>query len=91
MTMTDDTVLDGNAAAGVLDEVFRFEATTTVVTCASCRASGPIGGAVVYLSDMGTVVRCARCTEVLIRAAELRGRIVVDLRGAQAISVAVPG
>jgi ribosomal protein S27E len=91
MTMTDDNVLDGNAAAGVLDEVFRFEATTTVVTCAGCGASGPLGAAVVYLSDMGTVVRCAQCSAVLIRCAELRDRVVVDLRGAATISVAVPG
>jgi hypothetical protein len=91
MTMTDDTVLDGNAAAGVLDEVFRFEATTTIVTCAACRSTGPLGGAVVYLSDMGTVVRCRSCSAVLIRAAELRDRVMVDLRGAAAISVVVPG
>ena len=91
MTMTDDTALDGNAAAGVLDTLFRFEATTTIVTCASCGSTGPLGGAVVYMSDMGTVVRCRQCTAALIRAAELRDRIVVDLRGASSISVAVPG
>jgi Family of unknown function (DUF6510) len=91
MTMTDDTVLDGNAAAGVLDAVFRFEATTTIVTCAACHAAGPLGGTVVYLSDIGTVVRCRHCSAVLIRAAELRDRIVVDLRGAATITVAVPG
>jgi ribosomal protein S27E len=89
--MTDDGVLDGNAAAGLLDEVFMFEATTAVVTCAGCGASGPIGAAVVYASAMGTVVRCARCSEVLIRGAELPGRIVVDMRGAATIALPVPG
>jgi hypothetical protein len=91
MTMTDETVLDGNAAAGLLDEVFRVEATTAIVTCAGCGASGPIGAAVVYVSDMGTVVRCVQCSEVLIRCAEIRDRVVADMRGAATISLALPG
>jgi Family of unknown function (DUF6510) len=87
MTMSEDWVLDGNAAAGLLAEVFTTEATTAVVTCAGCGASGPIGAAVVYASEMGVVVRCAACSEVLIRAAELRERVVVDMRGAASISL----
>jgi hypothetical protein len=83
--------LDGNAAAGLLAEVFTAEATTAVVTCAGCGASGPLGAAVAYISDMGTVVRCATCMEVLIRGAEIRDRVVVDMRGAAAISLSVPG
>jgi hypothetical protein len=91
MTMTDDSTLDGNAAAGVLGAVFRLEATTTVVTCASCGAAGPLGGAVAYVTEMGAVVRCRECSAVLIRAAELRDRVVLDLRGAATIAVPVPG
>jgi hypothetical protein len=83
--------LDGNAAAGLLAEVFTAEATTAVVTCAGCGASGPLGAAVVYISDMGTVVRCATCSEVLMRGAEIRDRVVLDMRGAAAISLSVPG
>jgi ribosomal protein S27E len=91
MTMTDDSVLDGNAAAGLLDEVFMVEATMAVVTCAGCGASGPLGAAVVYASAIGTVIRCSSCSEVLIRGAEQRDRIVVDMRGAATISLPVPG
>ena len=83
--------LDGNAAAGLLDEVFRVEATTAVVTCAGCGASGPLGAAIAYISEMGTVVRCATCSEVLIRGAEIRDRVVLDMRGAAAIALTVPG
>ena len=32
--------LDGNAAAGLLAEVFTMEATTAVVTCAGCGGPG---------------------------------------------------
>ena len=83
--------LDGNAAAGLLAEVFTVEATTAVVTCAGCGASGPLGAAVAYVSDIGTVVRCATCEEVLIRGAEIRDRVVLDMRGAAAISLRLPG
>jgi hypothetical protein len=91
MTMSDDRMLDGNAAAGLLAELFTVEATTAVVTCAGCGTAGPIGAAAVYATDMGLVVRCVHCSAVLIRGAELRDRIVLDLRGAATISVAVPG
>jgi hypothetical protein len=89
--MTDDSMLDGNAAAGLFDAVFMVEATTAVVTCAGCGASGPLGAAMASVTEMGTVVRCAHCSEVLIRGAELRDRIVVDMRGAAAIALPVPG
>jgi len=90
MTM-DERKLDGNAAAGVLDEVFRFEATTMVVTCAGCGTAGPIGAAMAYVTEMGTVVRCVECSSVLIRCAEIRDRVVLDMRGAASISLELPG
>ena len=83
--------LDGNAAAGLLAEVFTMEATTAIVTCAGCGGSGPLGAAVAYVTEMGTVVRCANCDEPLIRAAEIRDRVVFDMRGAASIGLIVPG
>jgi hypothetical protein len=79
--------LDGNAAAGLLAEVFTVEATTAVVTCASCGGSRPLGEAIAYVSDMGTVIRCATCSEVVIRAAEIRERVMLDMRGAASIAL----
>ena len=83
--------LDGNAAAGVLAEVFALETTTAIVTCAGCGGSGPLGAAVVYATEMGTVVRCANCDQPLIRAAEIRDRVMVDMRGTASMSLAVGG
>jgi hypothetical protein len=83
--------LDGNAAAGLLAEVFTIEATTAVVTCAGCGGSGPLGAAVAYVSEMGTVVRCANCGEPLIRAAEIRDRVVFDMRGTATMALAAGG
>jgi NAD-dependent SIR2 family protein deacetylase len=83
--------LDGNAAAGLLAEVFTVEATTAVVTCAGCGGSGPLASAVVYANEMGTIVRCANCDQPLIRAAEIRGRVVLDMRGAATMAFAAGG
>ena len=40
--------LDGNAAAGDLEQIFAFEVTTAVGTCANCGAVGAVGGTNVY-------------------------------------------
>jgi hypothetical protein len=79
--MTDESTLDGNAAAGLLSEVFTPEATVAVVRCASCGGEGPVGGAAVYADAPGLVIRCTSCTGVLMRFARIRGRLVADLRG----------
>ena len=44
----DATMLDGNAVAGLLQEVFAVEMTTAVTTCAGCGASEPIGAMHVF-------------------------------------------
>jgi len=65
----DELKLDGNAAAGNLEQIFAFEITTAVGTCANCGASGAVGGAGVYSQAPGIVVRCPACEGVLLRLA----------------------
>ena len=77
----DDLRLDGNAAAGLLSELFSVEATEALLTCAHCGARGAVGAVHVYARGPGTVLRCPSCTQVLIRIARVRGRLVADLRG----------
>jgi Family of unknown function (DUF6510) len=80
MTM-DELRLDGNAAAGLLDEIFRVEATTAVVTCVGCGERGALGEAHVYARGPGLVMRCPGCEDVLMRFARIGGRLVADARG----------
>jgi uncharacterized protein DUF6510 len=77
----EDQRLDGNAAAGLLSEVFTPEATAAVVRCASCGGEGAVGAAAVYAEAPGLVIRCAHCSDVVMRFARIRGRLVADLRG----------
>jgi Family of unknown function (DUF6510) len=37
------TRLDGNAAAGVLSQVFYGEPSSAVIVCAGCGATAPVG------------------------------------------------
>ena len=73
--------LDGNAAAGVLGEVFRFEVTIARTACAHCGATGSVGEQTAYVTGMGTVVRCAGCNGPLIRLAITPKGHWLDLRG----------
>jgi hypothetical protein len=65
----EDMKLDGNAAAGDLEQLFAFEVTTAIGTCANCGAVGAVGGAMVYSQAPGVVVRCPACQCVLLRLA----------------------
>ena len=80
--------LDGNAAAGVLAELFTFEVTTAQVTCAGCGASGPLGTLQVWMTPMGTVIRCPGCDNVILRVVHARDEWLLDLRGATVLRVA---
>ncbi len=82
----DGTALDGNAIAGLLHEVFGTEMTSAIGTCASCGATGPLAECVVYARAPGTVVRCRRCTGLLIVIARKRTMNCVDLRGLAALT-----
>jgi Family of unknown function (DUF6510) len=80
----DERRLDGNAAAGILAEVFTFEITSALAACARCGAAGEVGSQMAYISEIGTVVRCAACDNALIRAVrqdEGPQRYWLDLKG----------
>ncbi|CAN5887409.1 hypothetical protein BH18ACT11_BH18ACT11_21140 [soil metagenome] len=80
----DEQKLDGNAAGGILGEVFPFEMTTARAACVHCGTAGPLGASMAYVTEIGTVIRCPTCTGVLIRVVhqeEGPGRYFLDLRG----------
>jgi DNA-directed RNA polymerase subunit RPC12/RpoP len=73
--------LDGNAIAGLLQEVFGTEMTTATSTCATCGATRPVAETVVYLQAPGTVVRCRSCGSLLMVITQIRDIKCVDLQG----------
>jgi hypothetical protein len=78
-------VLDGNAIAGFMLDVFGVEMTDATATCASCRTAGPLGELTVYLGGPGTVARCRHCDNVLMVFVKIRGVVCVDALGIAAM------
>ena len=83
----DDTTLDGNAAGGILREVFPFEMTLTEGTCAHCGSTRVVGELTVYKSAMGTVMRCPTCDNVLMRIVSTQGRYWLDMQGVRVLHI----
>jgi len=63
-----DLVLDGNAAAGSLREVFASDITIAQIQCDGCGSTRPVGSLRLYAAPMGAVLRCPHCDGVMMRA-----------------------
>jgi hypothetical protein len=82
----DELMLDGNAAAGLLHDVFGVEMTTAVGTCDSCGSVGAVGAVHVF-RGAGTVLRCAHCDAALMTIVASESRMWVDLRGLRTLEL----
>jgi len=82
-----ETKLDGNAAGGVLREIFPFEMTDARITCVGCGATNAIGALGAYMHGMGTVLRCPSCDYVLMRMAHANGQYWLDMRGVRVLQI----
>lgn len=74
-------MVDGNAVAGLLGEIFAAEMTLAEGTCAGCGKVGPLGEVHVYMQAPGTVLRCPACGQVLMTVVRGRDRVWLDLAG----------
>jgi len=75
--------LDGNAAAGLFQEVFVHELTAARGACATCGAVGEMGAQHLYMAPRapGAVLRCATCEGVLMVVVHAGGRFRLGLQG----------
>lgn len=79
--------LDGNAAGGLLNEIFPFEMTTAAATCSGCDATKLIGELMLYRRDMGAVLRCVDCDTAVLRITHIRGCYQLDLSGINCLRI----
>ena len=84
----EELMLDGNAIAGLLQEVFAVEMTTAVGTCGGCGAPGPVGALRVY-RGAGIVLRCPSCGNTLAKIVKSDSRVWIDLTGIRTLQVTV--
>jgi Family of unknown function (DUF6510) len=84
---TSDTSLDGNAAAGVLGDVFAFDVTMAMSTCAMCGDARPVAELRAYMDAPGMVLRCVSCGAAQLRLVRSPDRAWLDLRGIGVLEV----
>jgi hypothetical protein len=75
-----DLMLDGNALAGVLREVFVHEMTTALAACDGCGKVEPLGAEHAYIQAPGIVLRCCHCSGVLLVITHARGRYLLGFK-----------
>ena len=83
----EELTLDGNAAAGILQQVFAAEVTTASGTCAGCGRVDEMGAVVVYSAGPGLVLRCRGCDSVLVKVATDGTRIWLDMSGVRTLEL----
>ena len=80
--ITRDLMLDGNAVAGLLQEIFAIEMTANPTECANCGRKGELGTLLAFTQAPGVVLRCPTCAQVVLRIVQTPGAIYLDARGA---------
>ena len=83
----DARMVDGNAVAGLLREVFAVEMTTALGTCSGCGTTQPFGATHVF-RGAGTVMRCPHCGDALVTIVEEETRVWVGFPGLRTLEVA---
>jgi zinc transporter ZupT len=78
----ETTQLDGNAAAGVLTQLFCGEPSGALIVCAGCGATEPVGALVAYGLQLGAILRCPHCDTAVLRLGAAGAMMWLDLRGA---------
>jgi hypothetical protein len=82
-----ELMLDANATAGLLHEIFGVEMTASPTECAHCGKEGEVGSLLAFTHGPGTVLRCSACENVMIRIVQTPEAIHLDARGAVYLSL----
>ena len=77
-----ELMLDANAAAGLLFEIFGTEMTASPTECAHCGNQDEIGALLAFTQGPGIVLRCPTCENVILRIVQTPEAIYLDARGA---------
>jgi hypothetical protein len=85
-------MLDGNAAAGLMRELFVHDMTAARGACASCGNVAAMGSQHLYMSPLapGAVLRCSQCEAVLLVFVHAGDRYRLALQGLTWLEVMDP-
>jgi hypothetical protein len=82
-----ELMLDGNAVAGLLGEVFGCDMTACPCQCVHCGAAGAMATLLAFTQAPGVVLRCPSCECVVLRVVRTSEALYLDARGASYIKL----
>lgn len=85
-----ELMLDANAVAGVLHEIFGLEMTAAPSECAHCGNEGQMGTLLAFTHGPGIVLRCPGCEGIMLRIVQTPDSVLLDARGSVYIRLASP-
>ena len=80
--MNTALMVDGNAVAGELQQIFGRDMTMAVARCSSCAADSALGALMAFVRGPGVVLRCPACEAAIVRIVETASARYIDARGA---------
>jgi hypothetical protein len=79
--LNTELMLDGNALAGTLQEIFGTDVTAASCECAACGNHAEVGTLLAFTHGPGAVLRCSTCGAVTLRIVERTDAYLLDTRG----------
>ncbi len=86
--MNTALMLDGNAVAGELEQIFGRDMTMAVARCAGCARDAELGALMAFTRGPGVVLRCPACQQGIARIVETPSAIYLEARGAAFLRMA---
>ena len=80
-------MIDGNALAGPLREIFAVDVTAAHGRCVGCGCTCAVAELRLYTDAPGLVARCPSCEEVVLRVVRGPDRAWLDLRGLVSLEI----
>jgi hypothetical protein len=86
--MNTALMVDGNAVAGQLEQIFGRDMTMAMARCAGCAREAAMGALMAFTRGPGIVLRCPACQAAIARIVETPTAIYLEARGAAYLRIA---
>ena len=88
--MTTALMMDGNAIAGQLQQIFGRDMTMAMARCAACAHEAAVGALMAFTRAPGVVLRCPACQAAIARIVATPSAIYLEARGATYLRMTPP-
>ncbi len=76
-----ELMTDGNAVAGMMQEIFGADMTANPAECANCGDVNEVGALLAFTQAPGIVLRCPSCEDVMLRVVQTPRGTYFEARG----------